>query len=139
MGYCAPKWISPYTYGKFLNHYRALAGVQADSILVQTRIEDALTVDFSVVDGRISWVYLAPGTITGSQTSGRPLPFKVEIRDAAGMVVDAVVVHLNDPYQVVGDRELHLSAAVPLRPDGHSVSIVNGSTELWANQTAPTA
>ena len=142
MSYCrydAPgkwsKWISPYTYEKLVTHYKAAtAASRVLPIPQQIRTRDAIVVSFAVIDGQVANVQVSPGVMVASLDGRSPLPFTVQTYDDAGAVVDSAAVHLEDPYQSVTDREIHLSVALPLRDESRSISILKDMERVWSTQ-----
>ena len=139
MSYCsyrAPgrwsKWISPYTYEKLVAHYRAAVISRVAAIPQETRTLDAVIVAFAVVDGQVANVDMSAGIMTTRPADGSRLPFTVQTLDDSGAVVNSVVARLEDPYQSVLDREIHLSVVVPLQVESRSICILNGGEKLWS-------
>ena len=132
MSYCSPKWISPYTYGKLLNHFRAAQATQVNPMSRPTEIEGAVVVAFSVSDRQIGNVHVsATAPVANSRTDLERLPLTVRTRDAVGAVLDTATVHVADRYQTAQDPEVHASAELPLRQDARIVSILEGGEVLW--------
>jgi hypothetical protein len=131
MSYCYPKWISPYTYGRLLNHFHSLATTQVRPTVLEHAAVDVVNVAFSVRDGRVGNVRVSPAVIGGIISQAGSQPITVRTYDGAEQVIDIVTVHQDAPYGNGPSAVVHLSGDVPLREESRKLRIVNGGDILW--------
>lgn len=112
MGYCEPKWVSPYTWGRILDWRAAAPSVMATPV-AQGGAEDGL-----VVWGRLTpdGLILEPAFRSVPTAQGAPQPgsWLVEGFDRAGMLLFRQPFAPMEVPHLPGGREEHFAMVLPL-------------------------